>query len=801
MAIGEGEAKTSSGGIHGATANAPILQSKEKLQPTGVPNVSSAFNALALTPSALGEAASSLSMTAGNELARREGRRLGKNPEGDLLPAFTKVDQTFIDSYSAQAESTLGLQAQSLLNQSKEEISNSNLLTQNQIGTFAQKTSDGLEGILNNAPNTIKDKMQHQFSSEVESSVHQLTMKMIGQQKELAIQQANAWRMNQSLAMQNAAKDGNYDLADQINESINSNIHAMVNSNQMDPAQGESALITNKLNFQSSLAINKAMDARAKGGGALEDYLATMADKKIPGLSWSESEAVLNNVLQHVSQTESADRRQEQLTMAIGNNQIQTGEMTPAILSDYQNKLQPTDYVHLATAYAVSQRSRGITNQKVNFITANPRDSQTYNGMTAKDINSGFDVLTQALIKDYQNNGQGIDQDEAEFQTAAYMAHPVPKFVDSINNGIQQGNPQQAEAAMQKFQRMHEISGFKTVGVSDKSVAIGEVFQGLLGSQSLLPDEALAKARDIVSNKDDKTIKLNNQIIADYMKKNVSNPSKSLSWAIKMSGVESGIPFQNDAAFTSDIRNQFQGFMQLTNGDVDISKKMIQTYTQKTYGTTHVNGEPQIAYLPIEKSINLDTGATSLIQDDLISHLEPQLANGKEAFNNGTLPYYWRIKARISFDEYAKAKDSLRTKGFSDPEYAVHSQLTKKYEKGSPVEIEQVMRNNDIHTYNLQIQTTSYNQVSPVTGQVMGPYNVLIKDPITGIPSAIHGHFGGIRTMPEYRPDAESIRNKFLTVNGINYNSKDNWKFYEAEKSGRAERKVKEINALLRSFH
>ena len=69
---------------------------------------------------------SSIAQTASNTLAENLGYTAGLNPKGDLsLPSFTEFDRNFAKSYQAQAQATLGLQANKLLSDAHIEMSKS----------------------------------------------------------------------------------------------------------------------------------------------------------------------------------------------------------------------------------------------------------------------------------------------------------------------------------------------------------------------------------------------------------------------------------------------------------------------------------------------------------------------------------------------------------------------------------------------------------------------------------------------------------------------------------------------------
>ena len=70
--------------------------------------------------------------------------------------------------------------------------------------------------------------------------------------------------------------------------------------------------------------------------------------------------------------------------------------------------------------------------------------------------------------------------------------------------------------------------------------------------------------------------------------------------------------------------------MQLTNGDETQSKELVAKDIGKIWGTTKVNGKPEITRLPVEKVIGMPEGATALIQSDMANQLAHNLRKAKK---------------------------------------------------------------------------------------------------------------------------------------------------------------------------
>lgn len=789
MANTVGAHPTSQGTLPSAPAPIPVLERQVTTQAeTSVPDFTQEFSRRALQPTAIGEAASRVSTSAGMALAEEQGYALAeRDPNKRLLPSFTESDQAFANAYKAQSSAILGNQAQQLINQNLEELRQANQLTPELVNSFMATSSEGIQSILDNAPTEVRAQLSTQYASKLQESAHQLNSKMIDNYKEKSEQNQQLYRIHQAQNMQESIRSNTPQSlanAKSIFENLNKNIDESEASGLLTPMQAEVARTSNKLDYESGLQINNMLTARQNG--TLEKYIATMAEQRLPGLTWAETEAVQSNVIKALTQVENAQRRDHSLTMAKGANLIQTGQMTPARLASFEPDLTPEEFTRLSTAYASASHEASQKNQAINRIISNPESAASYNGQTKDVINASFDRLTKATFDDAAASGSPISPQEAEFRTAATMNHPIPKYVDGINNALMGGTLDEAKSAMEQLDRLHAMAGFKTVGITDRAKATAEMFNAIKGQYPGNEEEALNKARENISNKTDEVIRLNNVAIDTELGKH-KGAQKLNSWAIKVAGFGSA-NYDNLQAFTANAVSQFSSYMQLTNGNVDVSTKMTQDMMSKLYAPTHVNGERQISYLPLETMMQLPAGATPLIQSDIIRGLEPQFAQSKASFDQGNSQSYWRVKeGRVSYEEYAKAKEFINQemsfKGIKtafkeglgtklSPSQILINKLqpsrdiVEKYEAASPIEVEQVTKSG-VKTYTLNVTSSPYTQVSGETGQVIGSYDVGIKDPVTGAVSAMHGYFGGVNSLPEVRPSKQWVRERYLSVNGL----------------------------------
>lgn len=756
-------------------------------------NYQSALTGLATTPTALGELGSKLMQSSSEALAQRLGQHLGQNPQGNLLPPITDFDKTMTEAYTAQVHATLGLQANAYLIKGSEELSKQNRLTPEAIQAYSENMSAGLQDMIDLAPDNLKPQLESQYGNHLLNATHEFTMRMNSQQKAESASKESVWRTQQSEAIQNSIKDGDIKLAQQMQDSLNQNIKSALAVGTISPSEAQTALTTSKLNFESSKSIKSWMDAKANGTS--ESYLKSIADKKIEGLSWSESEAVRDNTLKHANAEEAAENRNESLFLAEAQQEITLGTFNQDRANFFKENLRPLQYTHLMTQYAVANHKAGSEQFAIQSMVSNAGNATAFIGASKKQINATYDQLVSVGTQKSEVDGNPISEEDAQYQAAAFMATPVPKVIDGINRGLKNGNAKQALNALQLFERLHSLEGNKTIGVDDRAMSIGEVFQDLLASNPGDPEGALQLAKEVVFNKDENVLKMNNANITRYMQKHASDSAHILSNAVNISGLGgNGSNIDNPAAFTADINSRFKGYMQLTNSNEEQSKRLVARDVAKIWGETEVNGKREITRLPIEGMIHIPKGATPLIQQDIIDQLTPQLKQSEIAHGEGKIPYFWRLKdGRVSYDQYVKAKSEIESKmnvgssiktirgadelkeietgesSFTSlrKSLATQRKIVDEFESGKPIEIEQVFNKDQIKSFVVNAQSSNWATISPTSGNVEGGVNLMIVDPETGIRSALTGYYGSTKTQAQYSPSSQKINNQYISLNGL----------------------------------
>ncbi len=757
-----------------------------------------------MQPTALGELGATMAQTAGIALATRAGKSLGKNPSGDLLPAFTPTDKAFVDAYSAQAEATLGIQAQSLMTKGIEQLNQSYKLSPGQIESFHANMAQGLQGILDHAPNTVKTEMENQFQQQLISQTHGATMKMINQNKEIAQSQASVYTTHQLQQMHDAQLSGNNDLAKQIYSTILRTNNANLASGMLSPAQADTANTTAKLSYYSSVEIQKALAAR--NNHQLEGFLADMVNTKPSELGWSEWEDVRNKTVGYIGAVENLDNRDQSLIMSQAQAQASIAPLTPDYIANLKTQLSPTRFNNFMAHYGAGQKSQYAKQQSIAAVQANWHDTRVTGFASPEILNQSFGNMVEAAKVRAQNQGIALSDDDAQLEVASTAGSPVPIYIQKLNKGLQSGNPQLMMRDWQDYLKLKQSGGQLAAGVSKESIAMGTMMNHFL-EEGMDPTLAAQRAQEVIMNKTPEVRENNLQLIKDWRMKTVKDAAHRDTWARSLAGISKGTFISNGNGFALHVQNIMEDNLALTNGNVIASEQMLKDAIQQYWGTTEVNGEREFTYMPIEKAINLDKGAGPLIRSDVMHQLNRQIEATNKAHEAGNLPFYYRIKSTLpTYDEYLKAKNEVRQKQtiaeygkalFEGKPTDLKSQfdIISKFESNAPIEIELVHNGGEVETYKVNVAPSPMMQQSSGELPVIGDYDLTMRND-KGANFPLAGAFLGQQNHPVYRPNVNWIRDNYFAVNGIDPTD-SRAKFLAMQ---RFERKPKEQMAFLRSI-
>jgi hypothetical protein len=774
-----------------ATQQAPILEKQVKLDNTvGNANYTQAYDSMALTPTALGEFGSKLALTASTTLAQKRGYEAGLDPHGTLLPAITATDKAYADAYVTQAQNTLGLQATKLMNEGQAELAKAWKLTPDMLSAYTKNMSEGLNDIINNAPMQAQPGLAAQFNNNLMQSASNLNLKMIGQQKQQALQNATLFNNSQLSSIYEAARGGNVDAAQKMHDDMIARSKSMQATGMISPLQSEASAKSARMSLYSGIYSGQAVEA-FKNKKA-DQFLSDLLEKKPEGMNTLEWESIAKNVMSEVSLQESFQQRNETSLYSEANRLLNENLITPDFIAQLESETtDKAKFNNFMSQVAAYQRKHYKSNEQV--ATLMPNWTSPYAMAVANNkiknmalVQAGQDVQQRAA-----NNGRNLDDFEAQAEAMATAGGPIQNFTQQMNAGFLSGNPQLMTRNLNAYRALRNANPKVLNGMDKKAEAMMTNFESQLEDGNA-PDVAAQKAQEIVQQKTPEQMEINNALIRDWETSTVNTPSRLNSWASQFADLGDGAKINNLPYFAIHAKNIFKSNMALLNGDKEGALKMTKEGLDRAWGVTEVNGKPEYVFQPIEQTIGLDAGANPLIKHDLYEQIQRQIEPMKLAFEEGQknkdnrMSFYYRLAPRPSYEQFKQAQMTLakiskekpdRTSSFSgtplspipvtakaNPEWDEAINLVNQF-KNDPIKIEKVYSDKRVEPFEIAIQANPGLQQD--AQGIIGSYNVSMR--MNNGPSApMNGWFSGPLSEPVYMPNQQQIRSRYFELVGLN---------------------------------
>ena len=135
-----------------------------------------------------------------------------------MFPAFTVTDKAFETAYRNQAKSTLGLEAQELMNRSLATVNQANRLTPQAVQEFEASMTAGLADITKNAPSADRQQMADTFAAQLQKTSTSLQAKLIAQGQQESLQRLNASQAQMATNTFDSGAAGDKELATDSHE-------------------------------------------------------------------------------------------------------------------------------------------------------------------------------------------------------------------------------------------------------------------------------------------------------------------------------------------------------------------------------------------------------------------------------------------------------------------------------------------------------------------------------------------------------------------------------------------------------
>lgn len=622
----------------------PEYKRTESIETTNVPDFGSGYRGLAEVSNSLSVIGAKVAQTAAQAQAQRLGYQAGLDPKGDTLPPITDFDKGFVDAYHQQAQATLGLQAQKLIDDADTQLSGAGTLSPELIRQTHQEVAKGLDGILEQAPTAVKGTLQANFAASLQNQNHQYQNKMVSQQREdqrsliLTTAQQNAKNAHEQAA------NGNYDQAESLVKQNEKLLSSAVNSRLADRQEQQTSNATVRQSYLNGMFIHKAMQAEKEGKlPQFEKEFANTPPKDL-GMTNEEHAAAGQAIMNHMGELQNLRSQDTQIRVAQFNNSVAKDVMgiTPEQLQELQRNVTPLQYEQAQLTYIQGIKAFNKAQGDMQQVTAGWSDPGSFARFGEKAINKGFDTLVAKHQKQMQDAGIPTTVDESEVQVAASAGGPIPVFKKSLENKLSSANPGQIESAAQQIHSLIEMgAGHALAGLSENARVMDAKYESL--RDSMQPTDAAREATNLVYNQTPEMQKMNAQRWSNYLASQTKDIPVS-DFALGVVGHEASDFINTTTAnmYASSILEKYSTYYQLSNGDANVAQKVTKRYVEENYGPTGINGAEHMTLHPIEKVLGYKSNdVVPYIQDDMVKFLNERFQPAKEMYAKKQSNEYW----------------------------------------------------------------------------------------------------------------------------------------------------------------
>lgn len=768
----------------------PVLDRQASLKTTGAtPNFQKAFADLGESQNNLSAIGAKVAQSASNQMAQKLGYESGKNPHGDLFPSVTEFDKNFADSYHQQANATLSLQAQKLLDDTQIELAKAPRLSDGMIQNANAQLAKGLSKLTEMAPTAIKGKLEASFASSMLDLNKHNQLKLVSEQREDQKNNLkNAISLNQQKAYE-LGMNGDYKGAQAAHESaIHMADNALANR-FISPEEHREIKETARQNQLNGEYVNKYMQALQEGKGAEFEKEYAKGPKK--GMTYKEwittGHAIVNqdNFMSRLrAESENAEIAKFKTRLELGASTITPSEIQ-SVMSNISNE---TTKEELHLLYLKKLTSQNKSQAEVDEILKNPLNTKVLATASTENLNKAWENSVNNRMQRAEKEGAPISRADAEVEAAQSFGRAIPAFTNGINLKMSSQNPDLIEEGGRQIHALQEAGAGQALnGVTKESKAMYAGFKAI--RNSIDPNKAAQILHNNVYNQDETMQKANDEKWTLRLKKIPKGQTPDI-FALKLTGLNPD-KMLNATVYGNDILREYQEYFTMLNGDDLTAQQLVKDSVKQNYGETFINGQPQTVYHPIEKVLNLPENAIPVVHLDIIEQMEPQLAKVKKEYEEGKVNEYWEITPRAGITDLIKMKKELFNPSLThekiNPELKnIHPQLgdihpTSKnpevnlnmmlkshgsINKSEPIEIRKHHRGGKVEKYNLVLQMNPFSGTSNDPAHpIVGGWDISIVSKETGMAPLIREapYLGLIR----YNPNVSNIRSNYRKLHPI----------------------------------
>jgi hypothetical protein len=718
-----------------------------------------AMTQLATSPNAIAEFGVQMASNASQTYQTLRGVEAGKNPSNSLLPPVTKADEAFVKGYSAQAEQTLGLQAQQLINQAELDLNKNYKLNNGQIQSYTENVSQGLQKIIEQAPYTIRSKLANQYNETLQRTTFSLNNKLLSQQKQESKENAGLFVKNQMRQMTDAIMTGQGNPNTVYQNSIDY-INNKQASGMWSPAEAETQRQTLKQLFLNNSLSKGAIDSY--NNKDLESYLSSLTNKPAKfgdmNISYDEWETARNHALSEIVNYERFTSSEQNLLVSDAKIKYAEQGLSQTQIDDLKQQLQPQKFNELYGWMLGKQSANLAKQERITELLANNSNIDVMARATPKEIDATYDATVKQLQATAVSKGTPLSDEDAQFQAISTIPTPVPAVNNMLRGQLLNGDAATAIRAASQIKRIEDadLSGRLDSSFQSTDNASSKIAHSInqLLPFSRTPDEAVAMARQIAfPTEEQKNASLE---LAQKFKKKNGTAAKKIEHAKSLVNVPNSSQVVDKSSFYINVSDAYADALEVF-GNESLAKSWVQKGIDQNYGTTTVNGTEQFTFMPIEKMPGLGKNAVPVIQQDIYNDVSKYVANMKSTFDqNKNLGFYYELEPRKNYNEFAQA--------VIDPKAPNAKETINEFLAAKPIKITKVYRNTGERVnYTLEVRSGPFASLGTHADMMASGYDYILRNEKGAIES-FHGTFGNEGRIPFYSPDTKYIKEATMTI-------------------------------------
>lgn len=642
------------GAVPAATPGVPEFQRQvDDNHQISVPSYGRAFEEYALSSNMLGAFGAKLAQESSNAIADYWGTQKGKDPQGDLLPSITDFDKRVANSYMSQAQATLGLQIQDLMNKGSEELATANQVTPGMIANYNASMKQGIAQIMEAAPTPIKAGMENQYNAQLMQKSHELNLKMISHNKAQANEQAASYTKQQMKSLYDSQFTDNPDTGESIYSNIVENNARRRAAGSITASEEKTSNDSAKMTYLAGKYGRAAQEAYQNGTlpQFLKDFVEKPIDSPVPGekpIGQSDKENLAKLVMSHVNQYSAFEAQDKSLTLSQGNLAIAQGSVTPDMIQQMREELPQTDFNNWYAKLITTENKRSTAEQKSQELDHDwGTERMAYH--QSDEINKGFLRKTSALME----RKPDLTPLQAQTIIANSAGVAIPAFNKQLNNDMTSGNPQRMQDSGAAFRALYANNANLVSGVSDEAQQVDAAFHDAL-SRGQPADVAAQNAIDTIYNADPKELEAINQGWKAFQKdKSLNDPTGRTKFANNLINKPWFSEVQNLTGVQNSVMGIFERNWKAQKGNTSAAKELTERQIKSTYGMSKINGREQYMFMPPEQATGLGEEGVPFMAEEIKQQLAKQFEFGKEAFYKGDTNVHYQVE-NTKFGELPK---------------------------------------------------------------------------------------------------------------------------------------------------